>query len=51
MQDDLLTELVSFDHAYDHGTMTFVVILYCTLAAIPATGLVNCSYVKTEIQG
>jgi len=47
MQDNTKANLVSFDHAYDHGTMVFVVILYCTLAAIPATGLVNCSYVKT----
>jgi len=51
MQDDFGTILVSSDHAYDHGTMIFVVILYCTLAAIPAIGLVNCSYVKIGVQG
>jgi len=51
MQDDFETILVCSDHAYDHGTMVFTVILYCTLAAIPATGLVNCSYVKTGVQG
>ncbi len=51
MQDDFATEPISFDHAYDHGTMIFAVILYCTLASIPATGLVNCSYVKTGVQG
>ncbi|MBD2149963.1 Uma2 family endonuclease [Pseudanabaena sp. FACHB-1277] len=51
MQDNIEANLVSFDHAYDHGTMVFVVILYCTLAAIPARGLTNCSYVKTGFQG
>ena len=51
MQDDFTTELIGSDHAYDHGTMVFAVVLYCTLAAIPATGLINCSYVKTGVQG
>jgi Uma2 family endonuclease len=51
MQDDFETILVSSDHAYDHGTIVFAVILYCTLATIPAIGLVNCSYVKTGFQG
>ncbi|MDX2256597.1 MAG: Uma2 family endonuclease [Pseudanabaenaceae cyanobacterium bins.39] len=51
MQDDFETSLVGSDHAYDHGTMVFAAILYCTLATIPATGLVNCRYIKTGLQG
>ncbi|NMF60936.1 Uma2 family endonuclease [Pseudanabaena yagii] len=45
------TELVNSAHALDHGMTLFAISLYCTLAAIPARGLINCSYTKTGVQG
>ena len=42
---------VSSEHALNHGTILFTISLYCTLAVIPARGLINCSYVKIGVQG
>ena len=42
---------VGSEHADDNTLIIFAVSLYCTLAAIPARGLTNCSYVKTGVQG
>jgi Uma2 family endonuclease len=41
---------VSSEHALDHGMILFSVSLYCTLANIPARGLINCSYAKMGVQ-
>jgi Uma2 family endonuclease len=51
MQDNSKTNLVDSDHAYDHGTIIFAVILYCTLKNIPVEGLINANYAKTGLQG
>jgi Uma2 family endonuclease len=45
------TSQISSEHALDHGTTLFTISLYCTLKKIPARGLINCSYVKTGVQG
>jgi len=45
------TELVNSAHALEHGMTLFAISLYCTLAAIPARGLTNCSFTKTGVQG
>jgi len=42
---------VGSEHADDNTLIIFAISLYCTLKAIPARGLTNCSYVKTGIQG
>jgi len=42
---------VSSDYALDHGVIFVAISLYCTLTDIPARGLINCSYVKTGVQG
>jgi Uma2 family endonuclease len=42
---------VGSEHAEDNTLIIFAISLYCTLAAIPARGLTNCSFTKTVIQG
>ena len=42
---------VGSEHADDNTLIIFAISLYCTLKAIPARGLTNCSYVKTGVQG
>jgi Uma2 family endonuclease len=42
---------VGSEHALDNGIIYAVIFLYCTLKNIPIVGLINCSYVKTGVQG
>jgi Uma2 family endonuclease len=37
------------DQSLDHGMIIFAVGLYCTLAKIPARGLINCCYIKIGV--
>ncbi|MFN9996855.1 MAG: Uma2 family endonuclease [Pseudanabaena sp.] len=42
---------VGSEHADDNTLIIFAISLYCTLSAIPARGLTNCSFTKTGVQG
>jgi Uma2 family endonuclease len=38
------------NQALDHATIVFAVGLYCTLAKIPARGLINCCYIEIGVR-